>query len=582
MNAYHLLLIAALLTNSVLWTYLHAQRKGSRIYRTYQFYISGIIWWLVTDILLETELATGLRPELIKIGSIGWFSLGFLFLRFIYTILNRAKDWVHHLVFAGMLASITVGLATDLVTAGAERLGRGWHIIAGPLHTPLTSLVIALPALYCITLILLEIRRTSDSVRNSQLRFLTVGTSIVLVFGMATDVVLPNIFGIKDFVLLASSATTIQSLFIYVAVIRHRFMALSIGEVANAVLAELVDGVLIATPEGWITEVNTAAKKTLNISEMSEEGVLVSELFAGKLVFPRAGEQEIELANDARKKDLRISQAEATGAGQTHLGWILIIRDMTEAKTRQQKMEHTQRLESMGVLAGGIAHDFNNILSAIMGNAELMEMDLEKNSPLKAPIGSIIKSSKRAAELAKQMLAYSGRGSFVIKPVNLTELLGEMTNLLEVSIGKQIEVVYHLDESLPTIKADVAQMQQVIMNLVINASEAIGKHPGEIRLASGVMEADEEYIRRSQNLDARPGRFVWFEVSDSGCGMNEEIQKRIFDPFFTTKFTGRGLGMSALLGIVRGHGGTIHYSSVPDQGSTFRILFPLEQDPHTE
>lgn len=124
MNAYHLLLIAALLTNSVLWTYLHAQRKGSRIYQTYQLYITGIIWWLVTDILLETELAAGWRPELIKIGSIGWFSLGFLFVRFLYTILNRKKDWVYHLVFAGMLASIAVGLTTDLVTAGVEHLGR--------------------------------------------------------------------------------------------------------------------------------------------------------------------------------------------------------------------------------------------------------------------------------------------------------------------------------------------------------------------------------------------------------------------------------------------------------------------------
>ena len=258
---------------------------------------------------------------------------------------------------------------------------------------------------------------------------------------------------------------------------------------------------------------------------------------------------------------------------------ITVMRDVTEEKEMQEKMEHVQRLESLGVLAGGIAHDFNNILTAIMGNAALGKMKLEDTSPALAHLARIEKSSQRAAELCKQMLAYSGKGRFVVKAINLSDMVEDITKLLDVSIAKNVVLKFHLAENLPPVEADGAQLQQVIMNLVINASDAIGKKSGVISLSTGMMQADADYLGGAYAADGiEPGRFVFLEVADTGCGMDERTQKKLFDPFFTTKFTGRGLGMSAVLGIVRGHHGAIKVYSEEGQGTTFKVLLPASKE----
>jgi len=258
---------------------------------------------------------------------------------------------------------------------------------------------------------------------------------------------------------------------------------------------------------------------------------------------------------------------------------VCIDHDTTDELTQQQKMEHTQRLESLGVLAGGIAHDFNNILTAIMGNAALGRMKMKDTDPALVHLARIEESSRRAADLCKQMLAYSGKGRFVVKAINLSGMVEEITKLLEVSITKSGVLKFHLAEGLPAVEADAAQLQQVIMNLVINASDAIGEKNGVISLSTGMMQVDQSYLEGAYVSDeTEPGSFVFLEVADTGCGMDEETQKKLFDPFFTTKFTGRGLGMSAVLGIVRGHHGAIKVYSEKGQGTTFKVLLPASKD----
>ncbi|MDX8401522.1 MAG: response regulator [Mariprofundaceae bacterium] len=241
----------------------------------------------------------------------------------------------------------------------------------------------------------------------------------------------------------------------------------------------------------------------------------------------------------------------------------------------ERSMQHTQRLESLGVLAGGIAHDFNNILAAIVGNAWIAENKVFED-PLKAKerIALIHQSAEPATVLCKHSLAYSGNGQFVIKPIDLSALVEEMTHLLEVSIAKSVVIQYHLARNLPPVMADEAQIQQVVMNLITNASEAIGDKSGVISLTTGIMRADAEYLRDCYGDKPAPGRYAWIEVSDTGCGMDEATIARIFDPFFTTKETGHGLGMSAVLGIVRGHKGALKVYSEPGRGTTFKLLLP--------
>jgi len=254
---------------------------------------------------------------------------------------------------------------------------------------------------------------------------------------------------------------------------------------------------------------------------------------------------------------------------------VLSLRDITE-RTRAEEIARTkQKLESLGVLAGGIAHDFNNFLTAILGHVNMAQDLIEPDSGAAPMLRRAEASVLRAAELAHQMLAYSGRGSLKVDLLDLNLMVMEMTELLSVSIAKKADLEFHLEPGLPMIMADAVQVQQVVMNLVTNASDAIADRTGSIAIETRLLVADRAFLEaRFPGQGLEPGTYAMLLVTDTGCGMDPETRKRIFDPFYTTKATGRGLGLSALLGILRGHKAGIHITSAPGQGSRFEILFP--------
>ncbi|HJW73768.1 MAG TPA: ATP-binding protein [Geothrix sp.] len=258
--------------------------------------------------------------------------------------------------------------------------------------------------------------------------------------------------------------------------------------------------------------------------------------------------------------------------------FVAIRADITQRKEAEDALRQTQKLESLGVLAGGIAHDFNNLLTTILGNANLGAMHLSPESAALPYLGQIEQATLRAADLTRQLLAYAGKGRLQVLEVDLNRLVMEMTQLLTVSISKKAVVRYDLAQDLPRISADPSQMQQLVMNLVTNASEAIGEDvSGLITLRTGVQAVDETTnMGLLAALPLPPGSYVTLEVSDTGCGMPAEVRDRIFDPFFTTKFTGRGLGLSAMLGILRSHHGSLKVYSEPSRGSIFKLYFPAQ------
>ena len=261
------------------------------------------------------------------------------------------------------------------------------------------------------------------------------------------------------------------------------------------------------------------------------------------------------------------------------LGVAVDITDLKRAQTERQQIEtkllETQKLESLGLLAGGIAHDFNNLLTGILGNAGLARLDAPAGWRGLDSLQGIEKAALRAADLCKQMLAYSGKGRFVIQRIDLNELLTDTTQLLQISINKKASLRFNLAQALPPIQADASQMRQVVMNLVINAAEALGEKGGSITLSTSRCRADADYLSATRSpLPLPAGDYVCLEVGDDGQGMSRETVARIFDPFFTTKFTGRGLGLAAVQGIVRGHQGAIKVYSEPGRGTTFKLLFP--------
>lgn len=253
-------------------------------------------------------------------------------------------------------------------------------------------------------------------------------------------------------------------------------------------------------------------------------------------------------------------------------------RQKNEEKRREleSQLQHAQRLESLGVLAGGIAHDFNNLLTPVLIHASILNDVLRDDASKRDRVASIEAAASHAAELCDQMLAFSGRGRLKLEPVDLSTLVERIGRLLDVGISSNVAVESNLAKDLPTIRADSRQIQQIVMNLITNASDATAETGGSLTIRTGDWNATREYLAGSCVDDDLPaGRYVFFEVNDTGCGMDDKTVSRMFDPFFTTKSHGCGLGMAAVLGIVRGHRGAIRVNSQLGEGTTVRVLFPV-------
>jgi signal transduction histidine kinase/CheY-like chemotaxis protein len=258
---------------------------------------------------------------------------------------------------------------------------------------------------------------------------------------------------------------------------------------------------------------------------------------------------------------------------------VMDITDQREAELERQRiekrMQHAQRLESLGLLAGGIAHDFNNLLVAVLGNADMALMEMAPESPARDAVESIRDAAIRAADLTNQLLAYSGKGRLAVQALDVNRLIEEMGHLFKVSLGSGAALQTDLAAGLPPVEADPAGLQQVLLNLVTNAVEAIGGAGGTVALRTRLIAAAAGELPGLELDEPLPaGRYVSLAVSDDGCGIAACDVERIFEPFYTTKFTGRGLGLAAVAGIVRSHGGGLRVDSRPGLGTTVEVLLP--------
>jgi PAS domain S-box-containing protein len=347
---------------------------------------------------------------------------------------------------------------------------------------------------------------------------------------------------------------------------------------------------------GWMAECNDAMARHYGFSSANDiRGKPASQILppwdpkksAHFLAFIQNGYQltDREMAAVDAKGDTRIFLTNVTGFVEDGLlirAWG-VHRDITERKRIERKLLDSQKLESLGVLAGGIAHDFNNLLTGILGNASLARMELPETSPAQPCLEQIEQASEKAADLCQQMLAYSGKGRFVIERLNLSAIVRSTADLIRLSINKSVVLKLSLANGQPAISGDATQIRQIIMNLVINASDAITERSGVINVTTGAVRADRTYLSQTYLAPSLPeGDYVFLEVSDNGCGMSPETVKRIFDPFFTTKFAGRGLGLAAVLGIIRGHQGALKVYSELGCGTTFKLLLPAAGLPEEE
>jgi signal transduction histidine kinase/ActR/RegA family two-component response regulator len=342
----------------------------------------------------------------------------------------------------------------------------------------------------------------------------------------------------------------------------------------NAMLASLIEGCPLAITafslDGRLRKSNAAAE-SMGLADNLECRALAERAGCGEIV------AAAELTCKAGGKTLHLhvwASPTLTQDGRLD-GVVMMAADVSERKALEANIQHNQRLESLGVLAGGIAHDFNNLLTGVLGNASVLQDRFPSDSREARAAGDLIMAGQVMAKLTSQMLAYSGRSHFHIERLDLSNAVRQITNLVQASIPKSVRLTFALGEGLPDIEGDSSQLQQVVMNLVINGAEAIGSEQGTVEVQTLSRRAEQaELTGGVTGAPALAGEYVVLEVRDTGAGMDEATRTRIFDPFFTTKFAGRGLGLSAVLGIVRAHRGTLTVESRPAYGTRFRVFFP--------
>lgn len=360
----------------------------------------------------------------------------------------------------------------------------------------------------------------------------------------------------------------------------------------NLLFEDLRDLVLVLDSRGRLVDLNAAARRALDGNLRATPGATAANLLsrwpALATLCASPGEAHAEIQLDPAGEEVYdgivtpLRDRRGLSAGR-----LVVLRDVSErrhAEAERREMErqvqHIQKLESLGVLAGGIAHDFNNLLMAILGNLDLARFDLPHDHPARESLSDAERAARRAAALTRQLLTYAAKGQASVSAINLSRLVEEITQLLQVSVGRLISFDLRLTPDLPAFDGDPAQLQQIVLNLITNASEAIDGRAGTITLATGVLHADEAHLSRSRlRQKPRPGLFVYLTVADTGIGMDAATQERLFEPFFTTRQHGRGLGMSAVLGIVQRHGGAILVASEPLAGTQVSVLFPIDGQP---
>ncbi len=352
------------------------------------------------------------------------------------------------------------------------------------------------------------------------------------------------------------------------------------------------DGIVIVDADsGEIADINpfveqlTGYGKKELIGKRFWESAVLRQIPQGADELNRIREQEVarypEVALETRDGRTLLSELVANIYSEGDRRVIQFnLRDLTDRRRFERELQDSGRLESLGLLAGGIAHDFNNLLTGVLGNASLAYTSTPPGHANRRLLREIHHSAERAALLTRQMLAYAGKGRRTTERIVLPEFVQDIIPLVQTSIPKMVNVNLSFEPSTPEIDADPGQMQQLLMNLVINAAEAIGEsNPGRIDITTRERELTAATIAESYSKDELvPGRYALIEVIDNGIGMDDATKARIFDPFFTTKFTGRGLGLAAALGIVKGHGGAIHVFSAPGKGSSFQVLVPAARE----
>jgi PAS domain S-box-containing protein len=385
-------------------------------------------------------------------------------------------------------------------------------------------------------------------------------------------------FGEEDIKIIHTMANQVSN-----AIHHLRLLATAEKTKMESIVESMVDGVIMLDERNNPVILNPRARTLLGLNADAEvsgkefrdilKKLSLDKELAETLKAKKVTTKEVV---DEDERTLYCNITPVKDVDKNIIGTMIILRDISERKKLRTQFQYAQKMESFGMLAGGIAHDFNNLLTGIMGNVDAVLMDVPKDSKTYQYVKDIESAGDRATGLCRQMLAYSGGSEIETTIFSLSDVLNDMAQLMSASISKKIEIRKEFAAEIPNIEADITQIRQIIMNLIINAAEIIGDKTGVITISTGVAECDEHCFD-DDSFSGKPkaGTYVYYKITDTGGGMSDDTIKKVFDPFFSTKFTGRGLGLAAVLGIVNSHKGSIRIKSEIGKGTTFTCLFPM-------
>lgn len=402
----------------------------------------------------------------------------------------------------------------------------------------------------------------------------------------------------RDFPDVQASDGTARSLAMDGDAMRHY---IHVGDGAQsweeATVAGVPDGVLLVDRAGYIVRMNAAAERIFALPSREAVGASIQEFVPPRFRERHAEQMESFVTTAVGPKGMQERQPipALRANGEEFMAevalipvmlegsscTVCIVRDVTARLEMEAALVRAEKLESLRVLSAGLAHDFNNILAAVVGNAEFALPLVEEDSPVHLALHDIREAGRRAAEMVQQMLRFAGKGASAPERLELSGIVGETLQLLRGSIGARVRTMTEFATEPVFVVADAVSIRQVVMNLVVNAAEAMAGQGGRLTVRTGRRLMDRRAIRACQRTTchgcgaAAPGMYALLEVVDTGVGMDAATRERIFDPFFSTKFTGRGLGLAAVAGIVSAHGGMIHVASRPGRGTSFRVFLPL-------
>lgn len=575
------------LTFFFLFSAIVVEKKQSPLKRSFLRFIVLYILILFGEVLLRLPFTQEYHNLIARVGNICFVYTGLGYLDFTYQIYSRPRDRFT-LLFA-FLGAISLYLSLQPDSLILKYVGN--QVLVMPSKAVALSMLFSLvgPVIFAIFVLLRNRKKRGTTEEQNGLNsMLLKGTvlSVFLGFGAmgVIPLLLPQLIDVFEF---TSLSALLIAIFLYIAVKRYHFNYVDVGEiekVSRALFETVSEGVVIFNRDGEIRQLNREAEKLLGpVTNCADV-----ELYIEKYAFNESTTAfKTSLERAEKNIPVLISQSEIRD-GDTLLGRILIIHDIynevqleKERLTMQERIRQSEKLESLGQLAGGVAHDFNNQLTGIIGCAEFLKTEVNGRPEAQSMLDQILKSAQSSADLTSKLLAFARKGKYTTNDVNLHESIQEVENILKRTIDKRIEIELELTAKESIVIGDRTQLQNALLNLALNACDAMEEKGGTLSFFSEVLTA-EEFCILNNNVPGIGNNYISISVSDTGTGMTEETRKRIFEPFFTTKGQGKGTGMglAAVYGTVVNHNGTIVVNSILGQGTSFNLLLPLAEEVH--